>query len=135
MLALIDLFLLSSRAPRSAVASSGASRPCLRAYRAEKLRDLHKALLKKDRTCRTADFILQLSSTVAMALGKGMAETLVVQHHLWLTLTELPEVQLAEFLHQPTEPSGLCGQALDKIKTRCNQKKKQEVCQGVRSHS
>ena len=105
----------------------------LQAYQAEKLRDLHEALTKKesvagllDEVRRTADFILRLSSTAAVALGKGMADTVVAQRHLWLTLTELPEAQRSEFLHQAVEPSGLFGQALDKIQARCDLRKKQE---------
>lgn len=105
----------------------------LQAYQAEKLRDLHEALRRNenvigllDEIRRTADFNLRLSSTTAVALGKGMAETVVAQRHLWLTLTELPETQRSEFLHQAVEPSGLFGQALDRIQTRCDQRKKQE---------
>lgn len=105
----------------------------LQAYQAEKLQDLHHALSKGenatailDEVRRTADFILRLSSTAASALGKGMAETVVAQRHLWLTLTELPDGQRSEFLYQPVEPFGLFGHALEKIQTRCDLRKKQE---------
>lgn len=105
----------------------------LQAYQAKKLRDLHEGPLKKENTAglldkarRMADFILCLSSTAAVVLGKGMAEAVVAQRHLWLTLTELPKAQRVEFFHQPVELSGLFGQALDKIQTRCHQRKKQE---------
>lgn len=79
-----------------------------------------------DEVRRTADFILRLSSTAAIALGKGMAEAVSAQCHLWLTLTELPETQRSEFLHQAVKPTGLFGQAMDKIQARCDQRKKQE---------
>ncbi|KAF7661631.1 hypothetical protein LDENG_00256150 [Lucifuga dentata] len=105
----------------------------LQAYQAEKLQDLHQALSKGenpvailDEVRRTAGFILRLSSTAAIALGKGMAETVVAQRHLWLTLTELPEGQRSEFLNQSVEPFGLFGHALGKIQTRCDLRKKQE---------
>ncbi len=52
-----------------------------------------------DEVHRMADFILRLSSMAAVALGKGMAETVVVQCHLWLMLTKLPKAQHPEFLH------------------------------------
>ncbi|KAF7648116.1 hypothetical protein LDENG_00161980 [Lucifuga dentata] len=74
----------------------------LQAYQAEKLQDLHQALSKGenplailDEARRTADFILRLSSTAAIVLGRGMAETVVAQSHLWLTLNELPEGRIA----------------------------------------
>lgn len=55
----------------------------LQAYQAEKLRDLHKAVVKKenvtgllDEVCRTTDFILIISSTAAVP-PKGMAKAVV----------------------------------------------------------
>ena len=45
----------------------------------------------------------------AVALGKGMANTVVSQHHQWLTLTELLEVQHSEFLHQAVKAFRLFG--------------------------
>ncbi len=61
-----------------------------------------------------------------VALGKGMAETVVAQRHLWLTPTELPEVRRSEFLHQTVEPSELFGQAMEMIQACCDQRKKQK---------
>lgn len=72
----------------------------LHAYQTEKLHDLHEALSRKenaagllDEILRRADFIPWFSGTADTALGKGTAESVVVQHHLWLMLTELPNRQ------------------------------------------
>ena len=68
--------------------------------------------------------ILPLSSTAAATLGKGMAEMVVAQSHLWLTLTELPWTPC--FFTKPLSLLTYLGQALDKIQPWCNQRKKQE---------
>lgn len=91
------------------------------AYRAEKLQELQEALQSRrnvteplDEVCRTADFILWLSGTASIALGKSMAEAVVAQRHLWLTLAELPESQRSVFLQQAVEPQD----CLEKQKSR-----------------
>ena len=86
----------------------------LQAYQAERLQELHVIVSKEndavllDKVYGTADFILSSSSIAAVALGRGMAETVVAQRHLWLTLTELPETQCSDFLHQMPECPPVC---------------------------
>ncbi|XP_013883292.1 uncharacterized protein LOC106531896 [Austrofundulus limnaeus] len=72
-----------------------------------------------------SDHNLRVSCCVALALGKGMASTVVAQRHLWLTLADVPDKDRVAYLEEPVTPTGLFGQALDVIQTKCEQRKKQ----------
>nr|XP_013884265.1 PREDICTED: uncharacterized protein LOC106532682 [Austrofundulus limnaeus] len=73
----------------------------------------------------SSDHILCVSRCAALALGKGMASTVVVQRHLWLTLSDVPDKDRAAYLDEPIMPTGLFGQELDIIQTKFEQRKKQ----------
>ncbi|MED6240592.1 hypothetical protein ATANTOWER_024021 [Ataeniobius toweri] len=53
-------------------------------------------------------------------------EKVVALQHLWLTLTDLPESQLSEFLRQVVEATEAFGQALKKRWASSDKRKKQE---------
>jgi len=93
------------------------------------LQELNEALLVKNKSAGlldeahwTADFILCVSSTTAVALDKGITETIVAQWYLWLTLMNLPKAQCSDFLHLSVDPSGSFRHALAKIQTCCDQR-------------
>ncbi len=52
------------------------------------------------------------SQTTAQAIGRSMAGLVVLERHLWLTLTEIKDADKVSFLDAPISPSGLFGPAV-----------------------
>ncbi len=67
------------------------------------LRDLRSA----------TDLGLRATKTTAQAIGRSMASLVVLECHLWLTLTEIKDADRVSFLDAPISPSGLFGPAVE----------------------
>ncbi len=55
------------------------------------------------------DLALRATKTTAQAIGRSMASLVVLERHLWLTLTEIKDADRVSFLDAPISPSGLFG--------------------------
>ncbi len=55
---------------------------------------------------------LRATKTTAQAIGRSMASLVVLERHLWLTLTEIKDADRVSFLDAPISPSGLFGPAV-----------------------
>ncbi len=58
------------------------------------------------------DQALCTTKTTAQAIGRSMASLVVLERHLWLTLTEIKDADKVPFLDAPITPSGLFGPAV-----------------------
>ncbi len=58
------------------------------------------------------DLALRATKTTAQAIGRFMASLVVLERHLWLTLTEIKDADRVSFLDAPISPSGLFGPAV-----------------------
>ncbi len=58
------------------------------------------------------DLALRATKTTAQAIGRSMASLVVLERHLWLTLTEIKDADRVSFLDAPISPSGLFGPAV-----------------------
>ncbi len=58
------------------------------------------------------DLALRATKTTAQAIGRSMASLVVLERHLWLTLTEIKDADRVCFLDAPISPSGLFGPAV-----------------------
>ncbi len=59
------------------------------------------------------DLALRATKTTAQAIGRSMASLVVLERHLWLTLTEIKDVDKVSFLDATIYPSGLFGPAVE----------------------
>ncbi len=59
------------------------------------------------------DLALRATKTTAQAIGRSMASLVVLERHLWLTLTEIKDADRVSFLDAPISPSGLFGPAVE----------------------
>ncbi len=64
------------------------------------------------------DLALRATKTTAQAIGRSMASLVVLERHLWLTLTEV------SFLDAPISPSGLFGPAVEGFAERFTEAQK-----------
>ncbi len=71
------------------------------------------------------DYILRVSRSAALSLGRGMASTVVARRHLWLTLSDVPDQDRAVYLDEPVSAEGLFGQSLDAMQAKFELRKKQ----------
>ena len=71
------------------------------------------------------DYTLRMTRCAALALGRGMATTVVAQRHLWLTLSDMPDRDRVSYLDEPISPAGLFGQSLEAIQSSFELRKKQ----------
>ncbi|KAL0192436.1 hypothetical protein M9458_010732, partial [Cirrhinus mrigala] len=55
------------------------------------------------------DLALRATKATAQAIGRSMASLVVLERHLWLTLTEIKDADKVPFLHAPISPTGLFG--------------------------
>ncbi len=63
---------------------------------------------------RTAtDFALRATKITARSLGKAMSTMVVQEHHLWLNLAEMKDVDKARFLDAPISQGGLFGDTVE----------------------
>lgn len=54
------------------------------------------------------DYILQMSHGAVLSLGRGLASTMVVHRHLWLTLSDIPPSSGAECRGVPAARRHCC---------------------------
>ncbi len=57
--------------------------------------------------CTATDFALRATKVTARSLGKAMSTMVVQEHHLWLNLAEMKDVDKARFLDAPISQAGL----------------------------
>ncbi len=72
--------------------------------------ELDPATLRELRSA--TDLALRATKTTAQAIGRSMASLVVLERHLWLTLTETKDADRVSFLDAPISPSGLFGPAV-----------------------
>lgn len=58
------------------------------------------------------DLALCDTKTTAQSIGRLMGSLVVLKRHLWLTLTEIKDVDEVPFLDSPVSPTGLFGPAI-----------------------
>ncbi len=67
------------------------------------LRDLRSA----------TDLALCATKATAQAIGRSMSSLIVLEHHLWLTMTEMKEADKVPFLDAPVSSGSLFGPAVE----------------------
>ncbi len=70
------------------------------------------------------DLALRATKTTAQAIGRSMASLVVLERHLWLTLTEIKNADRVSFLDAPISPSGLFGPAVEGFAERFTEAQK-----------
>ncbi len=84
----------------------------LQVHQANALKQVHEGstdsgLMQELRTA--TDFALRATKVTARSLGKAMSTMVVQEHHLWLNLAEMKDVDKARFLDAPISQAGLFG--------------------------
>ncbi len=74
---------------------------------------------------RTTDLALRATKVTARAIGRNMGNLVVLDRHLWLTLTELKDSEKTALLDAPVNPSGLFGAAVETFTERFVEAQKQ----------
>ncbi|KAL0173136.1 hypothetical protein M9458_033447, partial [Cirrhinus mrigala] len=59
------------------------------------------------------DLALRATKATAQAIGRSMASLVVLERHLWLTLTEIKDTDKVPFLDAPISPTGLFGPSVE----------------------
>ncbi|KAL0192323.1 hypothetical protein M9458_010619, partial [Cirrhinus mrigala] len=59
------------------------------------------------------DLALRATKATAQAIGRSMANLVLLERHLWLTLTEIKDADKVPFLDVPLTPTGLFGPAVE----------------------
>jgi len=59
------------------------------------------------------DLTLQAMKVTPRSLGQTMSTLVVQEHHLWLNLTEIKEVNKISFLDSPISQASLLGEAVE----------------------
>ena len=70
------------------------------------------------------DLALRATKTTAQALGRNMASLVVLERHLWLTLTEIRDADKTAFLDSPVTASGLFGPSVSGFAERFTEAQK-----------
>lgn len=70
------------------------------------------------------DLALRATKSTAQAIGRSMANLVVLERHLWLNLTEIKDADRAQFLDAPISPSGLFGPAIEGFAERFTEAQK-----------
>ncbi len=88
----------------------------LQVHQAKALKQVHEGstdpgLMQELRTA--TDFALRVTKVTARSLGKAMSTMVVQEHHLWLNLAEMKDVDKARFLDTPISQSGLLGDTVE----------------------
>ncbi len=104
-----------SYASAGQVASALHSMAVLQVYQAKLLSAVDEsepdpATLRELRSA--TDLALRATKATAQAIGRSMASLVVLERHLWLTLTEIKDADRVSFLDAPISPSGLFGPAV-----------------------
>ncbi|KAL0172936.1 hypothetical protein M9458_033247, partial [Cirrhinus mrigala] len=74
---------------------------------------------------RATDLALRTTKVMACAIGRSMGNLVVLDRHLWLTLTELKDSEKTALLDAPVDPSGLFGAAVETFTERFAEAQKQ----------
>ncbi|KAL0152042.1 hypothetical protein M9458_052646, partial [Cirrhinus mrigala] len=74
---------------------------------------------------RATDLALRTTKVTARAIGRSMGNLVVLDRHLWLTLTELKDSEKTALLDAPVDPSGLFGAAVETFTERFAEAQKQ----------
>ncbi|KAL0173816.1 hypothetical protein M9458_029784, partial [Cirrhinus mrigala] len=64
-----------------------------------------------DGVAKRMDLALRATKATAQAIGRSMPSLVVLERHLWLTLTEIKDADKVPFLDAPVSPTGLFGPA------------------------
>lgn len=109
---------MAGRAYTSAgqAASSLHTMAILQVFQAKLLRSLDESSSSEPafRDLRSAtDLALRATKATAQAIGRSMANLVVLERHLWLNLTEIKESDKVAFLDAPVSPCGLFGPAVE----------------------
>ncbi len=88
----------------------------LQVHQAKALKQMHEGssdpgLMQELRTA--TDFALRATKVTARSLGKAMSTMVVQEHHLWLNLAEMKDVDKARFLDAPISQAGLFGDTVE----------------------
>ncbi len=88
----------------------------LQVHQAKALKQVHEGstdpgLMQELRTA--TDFALRATKVTARSLGKAMSTMVVQEHHLWLNLAEMKDVDKACFLDAPISQGGLFGDTVE----------------------
>ncbi|ROJ57633.1 hypothetical protein DPX16_23832 [Anabarilius grahami] len=109
---------LAGRAYASAgqAASALHSMAIFQVFQAKLLRSMDESGVEETafRDLRSAtDLALRATKAAAQAIGRSMTTLVVLEHHLWLNLTEIKDQDKTAFLDAPVSPSGLFGPAVE----------------------
>ncbi len=63
--------------------------------------------------CLVTDFTLRVKKVTARPLRKAMSTLVVQEHHLWLSLAEMSDVNKVHFLDTPISQAGLFGDTVE----------------------
>ncbi len=61
----------------------------------------------------TTDLALRATKATALAIGRSMSSLIVLEHHLWVTMTEMKEADKVPFLDAPVLSGSLFGPAVE----------------------
>ncbi|KAI2654620.1 Platelet glycoprotein V [Labeo rohita] len=70
------------------------------------------------------DLALRATKATAQAIGRSMASLVVLERHLWLTLTEIKDADKVPFLDAPISPTGLFGPSVEGFAERFTEAQK-----------
>lgn len=60
-----------------------------------------------------SDLALHATKVATQAVGRAMASLVILERHLWLTLTDIKDTDRVALLDSPVSPSGLFGSAVE----------------------
>ncbi len=72
----------------------------------------------------TTDLALCAIKATAQAIGRSISSLVVLERHLWLTMTEMKEVDKVSFLDTPVSSSSLFGPAVEGFAERFTEDQK-----------
>lgn len=73
----------------------------------------------------TADYALRATKVTVQALGPAMSTSVVQEHHLWLNLAEVKDIEKVHFLDAPVSQGSLFGNTVEGFAQQCSTVKKQ----------
>ncbi len=72
----------------------------------------------------TTDLALRATKTTAQAIGRSLSSLIALERHLWLTMTEMKEVDYVLFLDAPISSGSLLGPAVEGFAERFTEAQK-----------
>ncbi len=73
---------------------------------------------KRSAPRRATDLALRTTKATALAIGRSMSSLIVLEHHLWLTMTEMKEADKVPFRDAPVLSGSLFGSAVERFAER-----------------